>query len=698
MFLGLLWVAPWGGAVSDAGGGPENLALVVNADSASSKLIANYYITGRKIPPSHVFYLNGISDKEKIDLTTFREKILLPLLQMIEERGVAASIDYIVYSADFPTVIDVTEDQKKFLQLLRGQNVAVPANLYNPQVSINALTYYAPLVVAEQPLYFALDGNTYYRGPASQILERPFVGPRQEEFAKAIAAIDSEGREFQEAIETLQQMAELNPNQSGIAYWLVRFHAKNNNSQQATAWLTRAIRAGWSFREFTVEDPALRKISDEPMFKGLVKRIPDFPFETVPPQGFKHAYAWGVNGLLSAEPGQGNRYFLSTVLAVTRNFASSEQDAVDQLITSMKADHTQPQGTFYFSNTADVRNKTRSGQYATASAALKRLGHNVDLIPTALPQQKNDVLGLSTGVANFNWTGSGSRILPGAICENLTSYGGIVTHNSQTKLFEFIKHLAAGSSGTVVEPYTVPNKFPHPLIHAHYASGCSLAEAFYQGVHGPFQLLIVGDALCQPWARAPQFSVQGLEAGDKVQGQVELSFEWDQTDLSIAGFEMYLDGLLLLRSQLREKMVFDTTDLSDGYHELRIVAIANNPIQTTQRVILPFQVDNQGEQIILQASRADNLETDTLTFTATGNFGDSIELIHNSRSLAKKIGQSGEFRVPAKLLGRGPVQVTAIGIEEDSKKVVSSMPIFLTIEGPILKNTRQTEGVKKPEK
>lgn len=42
-----------------AGGGPENLILVVNVDSASSKLLANHYIHGRGIPRSNVIYLEG---------------------------------------------------------------------------------------------------------------------------------------------------------------------------------------------------------------------------------------------------------------------------------------------------------------------------------------------------------------------------------------------------------------------------------------------------------------------------------------------------------------------------------------------------------------------------------------------------------------------------------------------------------------
>ncbi|MDB4468584.1 hypothetical protein N9093_01865, partial [bacterium] len=47
-----------------AGGGPENLILIVNADSASSKLLANHYIHGRGIPRSNVIYLEGVPDRE----------------------------------------------------------------------------------------------------------------------------------------------------------------------------------------------------------------------------------------------------------------------------------------------------------------------------------------------------------------------------------------------------------------------------------------------------------------------------------------------------------------------------------------------------------------------------------------------------------------------------------------------------------
>ena len=64
-----------------------------------------------------------------------------------------------------------------------------------------------------------------------------------------------------------------------------------------------------------------------------------------------------------------------------------------------------------------------------------------------------------------------------------------------------MRYGAAGSRGTVHEPYAQHPKFPNPLIHVFYADGCSLAEAFYRGIWGPYQLMGVGDGLARPFAR-----------------------------------------------------------------------------------------------------------------------------------------------------------------------------------------------------
>ena len=105
------------------------------------------------------------------------------------------------------------------------------------------------------------------------------------------------------------------------------------------------------------------------------------------------------------------------------------------------------------------------------------------------------------GSASFRWSSSKSTLLPGAIAEHLTSFGAHFGTPGQTKLSEFLRYGAAGSSGTVMEPLALHQKFPNPMVHSFYAEGCSLAESYYQSVWGPYQLLVVGDGLAQPFAR-----------------------------------------------------------------------------------------------------------------------------------------------------------------------------------------------------
>ena len=202
------------------------------------------------------------------------------------------------------------------------------------------------------------------------------------------------------------------------------------------------------------------------------------------------------------------------------------------------------------------------------------------------------------GTATFDWKASGSTILPGAICEHFTSFGGVMTPGSeQTPLSEFLRYGAAGSSGTVTEPYAVPFKFPSPMIQVHYARGCSLAEAFYQSVQGPYQLLIVGDPLCRPWADIPQVSVTGVQSGAVVHGEVRLRPAATVANGAIEAFVLAVDGRYAAQCPPQGTLLLDTTKLCDGYHELRVLAIGPPPIESQGRQIVPVRVDNRGRRI-----------------------------------------------------------------------------------------------------
>lgn len=674
-----------------AGGGPENVLLVVNAESDSSKMIANWYIDGRGIPARNVFYLNGITMRERTSIEVFTEKILKPIMAEIKERQLSG-IDYVVYSSDFPTAITIAPHRSELLKL----NKNLPAKLFLPEASINSLTYFAVPVFNDSPSYMSLDANNYYRHQASLILRRPFFNARQAEFQDAIKVFNTgTPAVLQESIDTLTELSNKNPNQVALSYWIAKFCAKRGDSKLAARWLQRAIQTGWRYKQVTLKDPAFATALEDPLFKGFAERIPDDPFDFVPTRGFKSNYGFGANGFPNDEAGQGNRHFLSTVLAVTRNFGNTEVEALRQLKKTMVADESQPTGTFYFSDNGDVRSNTRKRNFAAAITALESLGHKTQIVKTNLPQKAGDIIGLTCGKSYFSFAKSGSRIVPGAICENLTSWGGVMARKGHSGISELIRSGTAGSSGTVVEPYALQAKFPHPMIHAHYARGCSLAESFYQSVQGPFQLLIVGDALCQPWAVKPKIEIKGLSAGEKISGKRELKVDISKSPVPVQKMELYVDGKLVVRSGYKETIKFDSTKMTDGYHEVRVVVVASGLIETVGNCVIPFQVDNFGKATTLTAERTDYRISRRITFDAKSNFGTAIELFHNNRSLGKKDGRDVEFTVSASKLGRGPVKLIAVALSDQGNKV-ASMPLEFEISGVLSKTKVMTEPQPKP--
>lgn len=694
-----------------AGGGPENVVVIVNDDSASSKLIANHYVRLRKIPARNVIHLTGIPDRETTNLETFKTKILIPILQQLEVRKIRQSVDYILYSADFPTDITILGHKNLLLDRVRSstglaKDAKLPsAKLYNGHASISSLTYFAIAALANEPGYLMLDSNSYYRHAAQNILRRPFIGQQQKDYQSATKAFDmGPGKAFDEAIVTLQRLAVANPGQAAVSYWLAKFYAVRGDVKSSVKWLTQSVQNGWVYREETKKEKAFDNVRFNPLFRGLEDRIPDYPFKFAPTRGFKHQRRWALNGMVNAEDGQGNNLFLSTVLAVTRNFGTTEREALDQLQASISADETDPRGTFYFSLGGGVRNSTRKAQIKPVVKTLKSMGKNAVTIKENLPQNASDVAGLLMGAAKFDFAASGSKILPGAICEHLTSFGGRLAVPGQTKLSEFIRFGAAGSSGTVTEPYALAAKFPHAMIHVHYARGCSLAESFYQSVAGPFQLLIVGDALCQPYAVRPKVNIEGMLPMQEVSKKISLNFDTSESKVPVSMVELYVNGVLLFRDHELKPLKFDTRLLTDGYHEMRAVVTANNLIESNGHHVVPFLVNNAGNSMKLRCDKETWSQKEDVFVEVTSNFGDTINVVQNMRpvSAAQEMTEGKRplrFQIPAELLGRGPVELQAVAIDKKTSQVMNSAPIYLNIEGAIATTKRNTERPKpKPPK
>ncbi|HEY2883267.1 MAG TPA: hypothetical protein VGJ15_12555, partial [Pirellulales bacterium] len=579
---------------AQAGGGPENMVLVVNAASGNSEAIANWYVQLRHIPAVNVVYIDWRGPDDRTDINTFREKILGPVLAEIRARNLAGQTDYIIYSSGFPWSINFQSD---IPPRWRGEQL-----LQNTEASISSLTYFYSAVMAK-------DIGGYVGSPTTGWY-------------------------------------------SSNHYFRIRDTWKGNTYQVPIvgAVQQRGIIPGDA--ESGPPDPQ----------RAPQKMLEKVDPTTVGSHGFHSWYGWGPEGQLQ-EAG-GNSYMLSTVLGVTAGRGNTVPEIISYLKRSAEVDGTLPKGTIYFMNNGGIRTTTRRPPVAMVVDLINQLGVRAEILPDEMPKDKPDVQGLFCGVAEFNWPATKSTILPGAICETLTSWAGNFDKNGQqTPLSDFLRYGASGSSGTVIEPFAIQNKFPYATVQLHYARGCTLAEAYYQAVYGPYQLIIVGDPLCRPWANIPEVTVDGVKSGETLKDKVTLR---PSAKLPHGGgadrFRLFVDGRSVDSCGAGESLDLDTKQFADGDHELRVVGVEAGPIESQGRAIIPVRFNNYGKTIKFNVSPEQTAPAGTpLKFSVETSQVLGVEIRQNNRIVAAVKGERGEASVDSRKLGAGPVTFQAVG-------------------------------------
>lgn len=350
----------------------------------------------------------------------------------------------------------------------------------------------------------------------------------------------------------------------------------------------------------------MREAAPVPMEGGEAveaEQATDFVFEGA--RGFRSRYYWG-RGLGWSGMDEGDRYFLSAMLAHTGIRGNSLPEVSAYLGRAATSDGTRPAGTVYLMDNPDIRSRVRRHLFSGTVEALGSRGRAAEVLVAAgqdgqngrEPRGRSDIIGLVAGTAVFDLDSAGSRLLPGAIAESFTSYGGHFAYGAQTKLTAFLRHGAAGSSGAVREPYSFVEKFPVPQMHVHYADGVSLAEAFFQSVWSPYQLLVVGDPLARPFARFAEVSLPYSSDDSVWRGRVEFAPQVMAADgRAIERLELWLDGRRLEEVAPGAAFVVDTLKLDDGAHEMRVVAVEASDIETRSYARRSIRVDNHGRQV-----------------------------------------------------------------------------------------------------
>jgi tetratricopeptide (TPR) repeat protein len=657
---------------------------VVNADSALSRWVGNEYLRLRGLPETHAVWLPGVPSMGPIDIAAFRERVWQPIRAHLREHRLEEEIDVIAYSADFPYAVGFDADLK---------SRRLPKSNFRGTVgSLTGLTFFARRVAIGDLGY--LGPNRYFRAnlAPAPVAGRESTAAEQKRLDEAEQALKK--REYPQAIEAYRALLADYPWMARAWHDLAGALAAVGQTDEALATLGTAVDYGWAHALTTRNDALFKAVRGQPAFERELQRMRAAagPFQAA--HGFRSAYVWStVASIHDLDASRSlDRYYLAVMLAYTGARGNSVPEVMRYLRAAAASDGARPDGTVYLMENQNIRSEARERYFHATARALRERGRRVEVLARGeagqdgvLPKGKDDVVGVVIGADSFSWARSGSRLLAGALAESLTSYGGDFDRPKQTKLSELLRHGAAGSSGAVAEPYAIQAKFPVAYLHVHYADGASLAEAFYQSVETPYQLLVVGDPLARPFAYPSQVSLASPDPRAVWAGEVSIAPAVAAPPGRPAReVELWVDGQWVATARPGQPNRWDTRTVEDGYHDLRLVAVEDRAIETRSALEVTITVANAGRSVTLEAPPAVPFgEMLVLSGSAAG--AERVEVFHGVRSLGAPAVTDGRWRLElaSAPLGPGPVRLFARARFPDGVRARSAPATVLVSDPPL---------------
>ncbi|MGO9203984.1 MAG: TIGR03790 family protein [Limisphaerales bacterium] len=302
--------------------------------------------------------------------------------------------------------------------------------------------------------------------------------------------------------------------------------------------------------------------------------------------------------------------FLATMIT-SSNLALAEQI----VLQGVASDSTFPTQTVLLTkNLDDTARNVRFVSFDNAIFNTRLRGnYAMQRAIAATPDGLGYVFGFQGGAVNYAM--SGVSFAPGAIADNLTSYGGHILPSAgdQLDMLAFLTAGATATYGTVDEPCNYLQKFPSPMDYFYQARGFSLAECYYQSVTNPYQGLIVGEPLAAPFALPPSGAWLAPPANAVLVGTTNLSLQITAADSehTVSQVDLFVDGTF-----------FQTiTNLSPQAGNVLNVGIHGRPIAYTVRANATLNSIAAGLTDTLNAPATTNT-TKVIAFAA----GDRIEL------------------------------------------------------------------------
>jgi uncharacterized protein (TIGR03790 family) len=378
------------------------------------------------------------------------------------------------------------------------------------------------------------------------------------------------------------------------------------------------------------------------------------------------------------QSGLGDRMPLPSMMLGYIGEKGTDVETVLKTISRAKAaDYRGERKGFYFVTSDDVRSTCREWQYAPAVAELKQRGIE-SMVTTNFPAGAKNVMGVMMGAETVD----PSRIhsfAPGAVAEHLTSWSAEF-QKPQTKLTRWIEAGATGSAGVVVEPYSNPNKFPSARFFVHYGSGCTMLESFYQSIACPLQSLLLGDPLTKPFALLYSVKLMGIEHPKR--DFTYIAQATSRLKNAQYSYTFLLDGVEIQEESEEATVYVRLNRLSDGYHEMRVVARINHPVKFGTFTDKVFTVNRSGRSVTIlpEINRLGKYEHAIKVQVGGQELPEKIRLMCGERVLDEKVYDADVALVLDELLlGEGPGRIQAVAVYANGMKVASA-PMTLAIQ------------------
>ena len=272
---------------------------------------------------------------------------------------------------------------------------------------------------------------------------------------------------------------------------------------------------------------------------------------------------------------------------------NTREEILSCLKAGVASDRTRPDGMVLILTNSDIRTQCRAWEF---EPALRELTAQ-DLTALMAPAPPTDadgpvpLIGVMAGAAELPGIAKGQfRFRPGAIAEHLTSFGAVFDNNGQTKITEWIRAGATASAGTVTEPYSAWQKFPHARVFSFQMAGCTVLESLIQSIRCPLQILLIGEPLASPWAPGSTITLTGLDGGVLERAtSVTVKITAHPSEL-FNRFTFLLDGRTFQQPGPFPTTTLEPASLPSGRHTLRVVAHQVGPVRSQIFAETSFEV------------------------------------------------------------------------------------------------------------